>query len=147
MIIIWSSILVYTLIQNLSCLQVHKQRLTWTQVPGLPWLQNAHTYIINFSEFVIGCIFRPALACWVIVYSDQVLVGMLTSSWCSSYTHILSQHFNFAEVPLLRRNWNFVRHFKFQFNQGWFILRFWFWMIYFTCIPCHPNSVLKRCTS
>ena len=44
-------------------------------------------YIINFSVFVICCIFRPALVCRAIVYSNQLLVSMPTSSWCSSYTH------------------------------------------------------------
>ena len=54
-------------------------------------LSNSFTcyfYIINFSDFVIVLIFWPALACWVIVYSDLLLVGMRTSSWCSSYSHI-----------------------------------------------------------
>ena len=29
---------------------------------------------INFSYLDVGCMFRPALVCWIVVYSDQLLL-------------------------------------------------------------------------
>ena len=49
--------------------------------------------IIYFSDFVIGCMFRPAFAFWVIVYSNQLLGGLPTSTWVLViHWYILSQH-------------------------------------------------------
>ena len=56
---------------------------TWNAIhliTRIIWIQDSfYIYIlcyisfINFSDFVVGCIFRPALVRWVDVYSDQHL--------------------------------------------------------------------------
>ena len=77
-------------------------KLSYWLAIDLEYFVFVYFYIINFSDFVISCIFWPALACWVIVYSDQLLVGMPTSSWCSSYTHI-SYHNKLTITRLVSR--------------------------------------------
>ena len=47
--------------------------------------------LINFSDFDVGCIFRPALVCWVIVYSDQLL-GALTLISVAYFDQLLGAH-------------------------------------------------------
>ena len=53
-----------------------------------------------------------ALSCWVIVYSDQLLSGMPTSSWCSPYTHI-----SYHNISLNQSNFFFPGYHMYQYNS------------------------------
>ena len=52
----------------------------WHLITRIIWIQDSFTFtfyvafiIITFSDLDVGCMFRPALVCWDIVYSDQLL--------------------------------------------------------------------------
>ena len=52
----------------------------WYLITRIICIQDSFTFtfyvafiIINFSDLDVGCMFRKALVCWVVVYSDQLL--------------------------------------------------------------------------